>query len=271
MANPSEEIWLKSSDPAWMLRMRLGEHTMSVSAHSIQGWSGPTGRELRLFAQACAYKHVGPNFYKKKGGWVDWADRKSGEKEFTTLDSARWWCGIKVAQYDCLGVNTQTQEEFCSVMRDIMGNPFKPIEWNDCPENNKTVKHGGVLCVDHSIRTSGVLDVIEILYKTRENNRLDPGLLMALADELEDAGCPVESLGHQGTKRMITKDRKNRCAGCAGTGLVTRSSKFQRNIWHPCLLCRANQSPGFIEHLRSGQEHVYVCWLVEFLRNGDNE
>ncbi len=295
---PTEQAWLTSTDPAWMLRTRLGENSI---IGNIQGWQEPTDRELRLVAQAaaCAVMYIG---WK---GWQTWADRSSSVGEMSSDLAARWWCGI-AGTIPVRYSNTDENQIISHIIREVMGNPFRPLDWHHCPQNVKTVKHGGVLNIDPSLRTKEVLEVVELLYQTRENNQLDSSLLLVLADELEAAGCPVEALGHQGVKRTINTDKQGRCRACAGTGLVPREKRTQRNIWYPCLECRANQSPGLVEHLRGKEKcsrcygegseyetgagfeyeitckkckgskvespnHVYGCWVVEFLRNGDKE
>jgi hypothetical protein len=80
-----------------------------------------------------------------------------------------------------LTLNDAGREAICRLLRDLFGNPFRPV------------------ALDPGCRTSNVQALAEAAYEERElpSGHLDPARLSVLADALEEAGCgDAELLSH---------------------------------------------------------------------------
>ncbi len=120
----TEQEWLTSTDPQAMLRLIDGTYL----AGSASEWKSPmkaSPRKLRLFACACCWG-VSPELGKDAEQLVEWNKYPAG-----CDNAANWamaWAGDQ---------KKPTQAERAALLRDIIGNPFRPVtrrcaSCNDC-------------------------------------------------------------------------------------------------------------------------------------------
>jgi hypothetical protein len=264
----NEKAWLTcKDDPQHMLRFRLGELTMSMPKNWIATWAPPSDRQLRLFAQACAYSHPGTLFYPNMGGWANWADdgkrlMAHGNQKFaSSVDAARWWVGTGIhLQVPPLPLDAEQKEKTCHWIRECFGNPFCPPSqwWDDTTFDEPRYPKDKV--VDYSLPSSflwyhtylltyNVLGQLDFVYLSRENNLLERQELLYLADLLEEAGCEY----------VYSQEA---CPACLG---LSYFDKFDT-----CPHCQGKKhlDYGVLGHLRSPGPHPYGCWAVEWLLQG---
>ncbi|HXG12005.1 MAG TPA: hypothetical protein VNK04_19785 [Gemmataceae bacterium] len=170
----TESEWLKCSDPLPMLdflRGRAGDRKLRLFAAAcsrrVWHWIDDLGRQAVEAAEAFADGLMGPEELRA----ARLACRSAGER-------AAWYAAASdpfkaagnAARSALGGVALSQQPAECAaqadLLRDIIGNPFRP------------------LMTDPIWRTSKVVGLAQIIYDSRAFDRM-----AGLADALEEAGC----------------------------------------------------------------------------------
>lgn len=171
----TESDWLTSTDPQRLLGFVTGYGQGNVWVET--GRPKASDRQLRLWVEACrACMRPG----------AAWANRLDTEAE------------LQRALYDlCHRASSAYQAECpmsirAAILRDIFGNPFRPVTLctTDCPD--PTEGYHGPGCPI----TPTVLSLAQAAYAERDERtgQLDPLRLAVLADALEEAGCTEQAL-----------------------------------------------------------------------------
>jgi hypothetical protein len=195
----TETEWLASIDPAAMLRHLATERITPVDGH---GWNQErekplaSDRQLRLFAVACADLFWLPDHYGQDGQTMinprAEAARRARQRIGSGGVSGRW-----------------TPAGAAHLLRDIVGNPFRPAmlppgpRCSVCGGIGKAASHcercglhGHFGREAHPFITPTVLSLAQAAYDHRDpaTGHMDPLRLAVLADALEEAGCDNETV-----------------------------------------------------------------------------
>lgn len=287
----TETDWLASDDAGAMLRWVRGE--AGVIPASVQ--YPISDRKLRLFA-AAIYRSAQGKHYSRRDAFTSaemterWADEGVEPPElglpFREMASGKWrlisasrhaesalsWCRDWM-----LPKATQA-----ALLRDIVGNPFRPVmlpagpPCRKCRGKGKRPSGAGGAVDRPSHRpcevcegtghgpcpwlTPDVLALAQAAYDQRDevSGHLDPVRLAILADSLEEVGCPPEV--------------ETACNGCGGAGVVYDEVGTD----YPCVRCgrggltrpgtgRAIVPHPLLAHLRSPGPHVRGCWAIDLV------
>ncbi len=278
----TEAEWLACDDPERMIRWLI------TDMHGGE-WrpSRPSDRKLRLFACACARSpgwggpghwfnlHVTSVEEWADGGPAPPCDNVGGSDGMVVLargtarEAADWWAQERTY----VGGGDPAQK--AAQLREVIGNPFRPLAWKSDYLSNPEVfgrvwlsakargrKDALAQILADEWRTADVLRLAQDAYESRDFSSLP-----VLADALEEAGCPAE----------LT------CPECRGRGMVSSPPGMEALLlaeegadastlsgcWVVCPECReAKKVPHpLLAHLRSSNPHVRGCWAVDLLLN----
>lgn len=166
------------------------------------------------------------------------------------------------AALECVRVHNSRgdSKKWAAIIRDIVGNPFRPVELSLCegcygredhgPSGNANWKRSECPCCGGVGRiapwlTPAVLSLAQAAYDTRQpDGTLNPLRLAVLADALEDAGC-------EGDK----------CDACRD-GYQTAGQSV-----YPCRRCMGSRTLDhpILAHLRTPGPHWRGCWAVDLI------
>jgi hypothetical protein len=255
----NEAEYLAAEDPipllAWFLDQRRGE-----VVPQDPGNMAVSDRKLRLFAAACTLllPRRTPGLRRAVGAALAFADGEIGGYK---MDVARWepspgpWtvcnpdageAAYYVIRDDSL---TDRRAEMAALLRDVFGNPFRPVELRHlgnalCRRCNGAGTRPDVYppapCPACSCVTPVALSVARRAYECR-----DFAALPILADALEEAGCEDGPLlwhlrGKErcracGKEHMVWSDDGGtdlvHCPVCCGTGWRSLSGLHVRGCW----------------------------------------
>lgn len=275
----TEAEWLVCDEPVRMLERLTGK--------SVRGGFGaepqppPSARKLRLFACACwrASKQGSTGFLE---ALLQLEELAEGKREvFTNLAEPYICATVDVSQLlhwlardlwgagDPMGPPTdkdvQRQKYAAHLLREIVGNPFRPValprkKCERCGGLPRGVRHpegGRVTCpvclgkLSVPDVTPTVLALAAHIYETRDFEACGP-----LADALEEAGCP----------------EKVACPECGGDG-IHKEVSGAKLVCRTCGNSRERpHTPGtghipspILSHLRSGGPHARGCWAVNLV------
>jgi hypothetical protein len=291
----SESDWLACQDPQVM----LGWLARPVSGAIEQaGFHGVSDRRLRLFACACCRQmwHLLTDERSRRAVLVaeQYADGEAKEEDRhrmysearsalsavtdqetpASLANLNAQCTVwRVAAYAATGIvetGLSRHPEYSSLLRDIVGNPFRPVTLVTAPiDTGLGVQFGGM----HERcpwLTPQVVQLARAAYgERREDGTLDPLRLAVLADALEEAGCADERCQHcHGSGTYTVQVRNAALSAANGYGPATTYSE-----WRGCRHCGGEHdrkgsgrtSSGLLAHLRSPGPHVRGCWVVDLL------
>lgn len=207
------------------------------------------------------------------------ADSRNGERDAAT--EAAWcvtveavWVAASDASWSAAwdsaaeSASAVARAAQADLLRDIAGNPFRPVTLlivNRCWKCGRASPASGVWCecgipndgyADCPWLTPTVASLAQAAYDARdsETGHLDPLTLAAVADALEEAGCPQEAEGA--------------CPVCLGSGGVPKpkGSPYQSTTI-PCPAC-GGSGVGvhpLLAHLRDPGPHVRGCHVVDLL------
>lgn len=212
-------------------------------------------------------------------GPVTYPHRTSDRKLRLLEDACYHSFGLNL---DDLVVQIQPYPEAADFLREIVGNPFRPVmlpaglPCRKCRGKGKRPSGAGGAVDRPSHRpcemckstghgscpwlTPDVLALAQAAYDDRDevSGHLDPVRLLILADSLEEAGCPQEV--------------ETACNGCGGAGVVYDEVGTD----YPCVRCgrggptrpgtgRAIVPHPLLAHLRSPGPHVRGCWAIDLI------
>jgi hypothetical protein len=205
----TEAQWLASTDPQEML-------------HFLEG--KVSERQRRLFA--CAWwRSIEPHDEDHEALAVAVEQQQEYQDPDTdeTIDADWLLC-------DC-SANTQQRERGAHLhrergaafLRDIVGNPFRPVACADGEDSTTYPSHpDDCRCLLRPWLTRDVLGLAEAIYEERAWERMP-----ILADALEEAGADNEDL-------LRHCRGWERCPKCGGTGRVLLPSNTLWSTWSPC-------------------------------------
>jgi hypothetical protein len=249
----TEQEWVACTDPGPMLAWLTGapgsgpQNATGVLAPTAP----PSGRKLRLFACACIRLGLRHEVYRHRVGAVL---RSTGAAEaavdggprHTILGrdpalAARTEMEIVLALHSGLG------GPLAGLLRDVVGNPFRPVavvaggfvHWRVGP---------GAVSVSPPWLTPAVRGIARRAYDLR-----DWEALPVLADALQEAGCEDEDV-------LMHCRGKGRCPGCLGKGGCC-NLKDEPGVWgemHRCALCAGT---GWVD----AGPHVRGCHVLDLI------
>lgn len=225
----TEHEWLTSTNQAAMLQWLVPDDEISGRSHV-----GVTDRKLRLFASAC--HRLSQAF---SDSFVDALE--SGDTELTGNRSATEWA-IRAAKRQDLPSLLQR----AVILRDIFGNPFRPIPGLNCAKYQNSVwrEPGEWL-------TPTVTYLAQSIYAERAFDRMP-----ILADALEEAGCVEEEL-------LRHCRGEERCPNCnlLDNAFTIPGEEIDIRLGHN-LPCRLRCDKGW-RPLRG--PHVRGCWVLDLI------
>jgi hypothetical protein len=189
----TEQEWNTSDDLREMLEY-LTRGNASPKVAGGQGWH-TSDRKLRLFACACC--RAAP---PKDDNWgrfleaVRQMEKASDVEPYmpTSLVSVYFhpeWDANTMAQWASQGVPNAA-----AILRDVIGNPFRPVVVMMTKAENFARSHGHIA---FEWVTPTLLSITQAAYDERlPNGTLDPHRLLVLADALEEVGCTTNLLAH---------------------------------------------------------------------------
>ncbi len=151
----TEAVWLSSTDPAAMLDylLRRNQNTGTVAGERMG--NRVSDRKLRLLALAC---------WSHNREWRVSGEMPAGAEAVSAFDQVE-------------------PHRAAALLRDIAGNPFRPVTWTGEQRHAWTC------------RAHDVLRLARAAYDQRQpDDTLDSMRLLILRDALLDADCPEESL-----------------------------------------------------------------------------
>lgn len=261
-----EQQWLASEDPAAMLTAL--QPTRSGDASPIQaegGQGGISDRKLRLFACACCLAAGSSFSVVDEYEQVGYFDDDPGEQ----VTDSGWATG-----WTERGLNKPTLPHRAALLRDIVGNPWRPVTLpplgRACSlcRSKGTVPAGAGAAVQglpsrlicrrcegrgqlfHPWLTDTVVRLARHIYAER-----DWELMPQFGDALEDAGCVNEDV----LRHCRGWERHHRCSG---TGIIEvaipggRTSKVRCETVAQSDYCTSGWIP-----LRG--PHARGCWAID--------
>ena len=195
-----------------------------------------------------------------------WADGKEPSyKQLRRYINCGWWMSLLAidATRESIRIHNSDQDrrQVCYLLRDMIGNPFRPVFLPEQPYMKPTGR-GGI-----AIRTAlcpwltdDVLSLASAAYSERmPNGTLDSARLPILADALEDAGCDSEEL-LQHLRGMV------RCVHCldyAGDSIKNEWCTYcGLERWLPEWWSRSDRHSTMIH---SPAIHYRGCWAIDLL------
>ncbi len=288
MAPVTKSEWLASSDPAAMLNYLCGYEIQEVpSGHMGQPVKRTSDRKLRLFACACCRSVWHLLADPRSRAAVEVAERYAdGEAAWDELDLAwdqahnavidaqhslpvKAWALLHVAwrtadrmiarHMDSIAVDLPAECPSAALLREIIGNPWRPVLMLCGREPGWRIKEGLTVCCCNKCQEikfsndSRVLNMARSIYEERAWDRMP-----VLADALEDAGCPSDKP----------------CRTCSGHGHFNKGNDDFNTCPEECAKYPETGTPcdgsgrvpnPLLAHLRSPGLHVRGCWALDIL------
>lgn len=222
----TEQEWLICTDPQRMMLHMVDRPYDDTIRGGVAGPPLISDRKLRLFACACRDYSIYAPFPKS-----DYKNDGAGIRN--PVFTASVWCQ---------GNEWIRPEVVIGFIRDIAGNPFRPVFrdrlhqcgrcWGNAPM--------GIPCEHTSFRFNET--IMSIAQAICDDHRFDD--MPILGDALEDAGCDTQDV-----LRHCRQDE--RCHGCLGHGYLPTV--------HPCNVCDGD---GWIRRVVI---HVHGCWVIDLI------
>lgn len=282
-----EGTWLRSDDPSAMLAWVTGP---VVELHALAGKAvKPSDRKLRLVT--CASARSQESFHPEREGVIiaceqiadgkssEWGTGNSGLVGARKSISAVWgwvWCcttenplyGLRDTLIQMRGNagSFSGQEVLAAILRDLVGNPFRRItlgsEYDRQYRSGEAYKAGGAgdgFAALDLINDEWLTPQVNLLagraYEDRlPDGTLDPLTLAAVADAMEEAGCPVEVECDE--EYEYCGDFMYGCEEFDAMDTCTHKRKGKRQTKRPNPL---------LAHLRSPGPHWRGCWAIDLL------
>ncbi|TMJ00833.1 MAG: hypothetical protein E6G97_18030 [Alphaproteobacteria bacterium] len=248
----TEHEWLTCKRPRRMLY-----HLGCDERHDLLE-AQTNGRQLRLWCAALAVRAYGRDrALGPQGGYASWAE---GEPALADLeDDAAAPLRIAISWAKKYNGHTNVSDEVkADLLREIVGNPFRPFKWCHPSTGWSTDDFDdalpGFVLLDYRWRTETVRDLAKAAWDhLSPAGELDTTRLAVLADALEEAGCVGK-----------------RCRTCVGTGVISQEHPFGDTWAVERLTCYDCAGIGrwphpLLEHLRSPGPHVRGCWALDLV------
>ena len=322
----TEQEWLASTDPQAMMSWLIGDY--SPVARDIRT-DRVIDRKLRLFACACCRQAWYLLTDKRSRRAVEVAEEYADDPE-SYLTRARDankaahecandvnasyesfpWLGFYVTDSrreffhqslrSVIGViretgHSQISTELADILRDIVGNPFRPVvlpqgelaRCRTCAGSGELTTSHRFDCYDCDGRgtrqepcpwlTPLVVSLAQGAYDNRlPSGQLDPEILAVLSDALEDAGCPTHQEIPCPVCSSYKDDPQNSWRAAGYHPERDPASGRHEGGWTNCKACNGGgkayvgdgwvrESHPLLAHLRSPGPHWRGCWAVDLL------
>lgn len=241
----TESEWLASDDPRAMLEALRTHTARRADGDRIRSAGEPSDRKLRLLLCALWRSRWGQLIPECRASIArvergEWDGRPDGS--IITGDTGPSLRNSLLTLDACHrgGEPGMPFREQAAVLRDLVGNPFRPVRWSSCDHCHGTGwrtkidrdNPGG--SVSRPCRKCGpnptVLSLATAAYEDRlPDGALDPVRLMVLADAMEEAGCE-EGGG-------LLAHLRGQCPVCKGAGSCAREDAGV--YYWPCEMCDA--------------------------------
>ncbi len=236
----TESEWLASDDTGRMVELARSN---VWSGPVPSGWRGVSYRKLRLWVEAC--RQVCEKSTTLAFHWHD-LDLPGG-----LAKTLPWWSGSE-ATGEPSYLGHLSAADRCHLLRDIVGNPFRPVKPAECNCGScarKGGQHHNGPCARRRLLTPNVVGLANLAYDQRDKatGHIDPVTLAALADELEEAGCGV--------------GRVHFCED--GATAFWWNDLFGKS--RPHLTPDRAAAHPLLAHLRSPGPHVRGCWAIDLI------
>ena len=244
----TESEWLTCENPQRMLRSLRREWEKGGEYYIV------SSRKLRLWCLMCRFvsgRGHGDNLYRI-------IDRTDGADGGNAANNAGSWAN---PDFDEPGDPTPAMK--CEILRDIIGNPFRPVtiqpEWltpqaltlaQAAYEERETVRCLRCLGSGRMEKNGSDHPCPDCHGGHVVTGHLDPVRLAVLADALEEAGVP----GEVECKACDGKGWHPGDMGCGACGATSAGSVGSGRVPHPLLA-----------HLRSPGPHHRGCWAADLL------
>ena len=277
----TETEWLASEDPERMLEFLVGSSFGPLGlAREEAKIPKPSDRKLRLFAVACCRLMVPHGNYPAIVAGELWAD---GDHDGASrvADMTLYWTlmpSASQAATAAIRVNDAARPKQAHLLRDIIGNPFRPVALAQCSCGScvpRGRQHHNGPCAQRRIRTPTVLGLATAAYEERDpaTGHLDPVRLAILADALEEAGCPYQydfQIEERCAGQVYGRGNKGRgyykfweCIKCGSLSLIAPQEKDGR--CHILYKVTKQAPHPVLSHLRSKEPHVRGCYILDLI------
>jgi hypothetical protein len=298
----TEAEWLACDDPAemvkacpdWISDRRLRLFVCALFRTLPGDCANEGGHNGRMVA-ALEERPDGPPPEHPDGPHYGWAAPLRG------LDTAAGVASILAV----LDRNNLLAGRWAALLRDIAGDPFRPVWWADDPKKHARPRatfggpsddgakgHPGRVEMRRAWLTPAAVGLARAAYGDRlAGGELDPVTLAALADALEEAGCPTEVneaiavhvavypkppdgwvvtasaselMPH--SPRQLFVSRRREIAMAWATAKLKASWQYERPRCAGGDGTMTVKSPHpLLAHLRSPGPHVRGCWAVDLV------
>lgn len=213
----TEAEWIASEDPQAMLRWLTDTDVTPDGPDVRVGRACPSDRLLRLFACACSRR-----FEKPMGVWMpEWEEDNEWTKTVVHINFAN--CALSWTE------DPQHHSEVANLLRDIIGNPFRPVTLpsGPCKDCGKPVPaHRQHIHVAGPCPwlTPTVLSIAEQAYLERPGRKCSEcnKRLQQAANLM--AGSMVPALVNRGVQCELIAEEMRNCHDCHGTGHIADGS-----------------------------------------------
>jgi len=290
----TESEYLASDDPAAMLRL------VTENPDHQEIYCCRSDRKLRLFAVAVS-RRLGMHTNQRLSAVEAWADGGpvpeqdvfSYEARSAAVAAARVADDAYALSYT-EGLNRgsvrMARAMKAALLREIVGNPFRPVTLPPNPDCSACRGSGTFLvgsgedaermrCRCCPWLTSTVLSLAQTAYDHRDNStgQLDSVRLAILADALEEAGCPVGDDPPKTLHKCPHCGSPGRyCSICYGTSTVLAAcgtcldkkriwTGMDGMKWYPCGVCPKPTPHPILAHLRGPGPHARGCHVIDLL------
>lgn len=272
----TESEWLASEDANAMLTWARSQNVdPSHKVAQCEAYRRLSDRVSRLFACAASMAFGGhdrrqdpivaehADTVARAEAWADMGERgevKASDAMWHAMDVPALDAAVGIVR-SIDATNRGRGAGVAALLRDIVGNPFRPIPYvwlNEQlyprPERERLIGDDISDLTPVSWLTPQVLSLAQAAYEEQqENGTLDPFRLLLLADALEDAGCSCVD-----------------CRTCGGAGVITQDHPFGDTWATETLGCPHCEGGGreqhpLLTHLRSPGPHYRGCHVVDTL------
>ena len=283
----TEAEWLASGDPAAMLKWLTEPGVVPTLARKINAGMNcpPSDRKLRLFACACCFSMKGLTEEDRVTLMV--ALQSADEKTVLFPEIAEqadsvgvyWAChassleaASRWANYS--GLQAATREERANLLRDIVGNPWRPVVLPGGLERCRFCQGRGWTAQTADVFNPPFVSCgcVKGMRRTGPCPWLTPTVLSLAQAAYKERGVPCRSCRGTG---QIAETRQSwagtrECPDCHGHGGPDPDGAAHLDPDRLAVLADALEEAGcenedILQHLRGPGPHVRGCWVVDLV------
>lgn len=285
-----EASWLASNEPAAMLQwLRALNEAAANPAPASQNWPRyvASDRKLRLFACACARL-----FYPKlladprEVDFLPAIERaeSAADQGISPPVSGEWIVSEREASFaarmtvENLVRHGSDLGAIAAVLRDIFGNPFRPMTIGTGRQCNPYYGSCGLWSGHRGQHNAyafridtawlawsdgTVSKLARVIYEERRYEDMP-----ILADALEEAGCPQDEECETCEVRITKGKKAAATVRMAGVELSLGSDESRKVYLPGCIHCggTGKRLNALLAHLRGPGPHARGCWVLDLLQ-----